>query len=279
MKKINTSAITAGTALPFKSGSIEHLQGSIKDVAAHLALKIIGNNYDPAKSYVLWGCVRTGSGSSSYVISEGAIFFNGEIYHVPAANFATPSPNTAVGKIVTGYETSTIADPVEFTDGIQRNIHEIREVVFSSDLPGAGIVDYQNLVFISLVYKEQVLTIDNTQSYVPSSPYHPATKKYVDEKSAGLTLIGVLGISTSGALTVKQAKSGILFSSSRSGAGIYQISHNIGNTNYFVTGIGTDDNTTSPRTYSSKSATGFQVKVSDDATTNDGNIELQIFAY
>ena len=40
----------------------------------------------------------------------------------------------------------------------------------------------------SLLKKEEILTKANTKEYVPIADYNPATKKYVDDKFAGLQI-------------------------------------------------------------------------------------------
>jgi hypothetical protein len=89
----------------------------------------------------LYGLVNTGSGSS-YDISAGSVFYNGEVYLVDAASFTITGGQFAVCKIVTSNFSGVNADPVQFNDGINRNIHEIRKVVISADLGGSGISNY-----------------------------------------------------------------------------------------------------------------------------------------
>lgn len=143
MRKINTSSITSTVAMPFKSGTIDHLQKAYTEAVAALAKNMIGTDYDPTKFYILHGCVNSGSGSS-YVISAGAIFYNGEVYLVDAATF-TASGSTAVGTITKTQEV-TNADPVTFTDGVSRNVHDIYKIVFAAGTSGSGDVDFADLV-------------------------------------------------------------------------------------------------------------------------------------
>jgi len=145
MKKIITSGITTAVGMPIKSGTVEHLQAAYQEALTALARTNI-LSYDASKIYVLYGCVNSGSGSN-FVISAGAVFFNGEIYLVPAATFTTSGGNVAIGTITTTYFTATNADPVEFTDAILRSVHEIRQIVISSGTSGSGTANYSDFVF------------------------------------------------------------------------------------------------------------------------------------
>lgn len=143
MKKIITSGITTAVGMPIKSGTVEHLQAAYQEALTALArMNIL--SYDASKIYVLYGCVNSGSGAN-FVISAGAVFFNGEVYLVPSATFTTSGGNVAIGTVTTTYFTATNADPVEFTDAILRSVHEIRQIVISSGTSGA--TNYADFVF------------------------------------------------------------------------------------------------------------------------------------
>ena len=53
---------------------------------------------------------------------------------------------------------------------------------------GEAIIDYITATqkTLKLVGESEVLTKSNTSSFTPTSNYHPATKKYVDEMIAAL---------------------------------------------------------------------------------------------
>ncbi|CAB4136069.1 hypothetical protein UFOVP579_16 [uncultured Caudovirales phage] len=129
MKKITTDNITTSVGMPIKSGTLQHLQSAYQEALDALSRSILGA-VDPAKIYVLWGCVNSGS-YPNYDISEGAVYYNGEIFHVPAANFTLGIVGPAVASISTSYYTGTNADPVQFTSGITYNVHEIRQITIA----------------------------------------------------------------------------------------------------------------------------------------------------
>lgn len=152
MKKIDVSAVTSSIGFPVKSGSLTHIQSAYQEAIAELGKAIAGSSYASDKAYILNGCVNGGSGGN-YVISAGAVLFNGEVYLVDAAAFATTGSNVAVGVISTTFFAASNADPVEFTDGVLRNVHQIRKIVLQAGLSGSGIANY--LDFIDVTRKLQ----------------------------------------------------------------------------------------------------------------------------
>lgn len=144
MRKVDLSAVSTSIGMPIKSGTIQHLQLAYQEALDALAKAAIGSTYDATKFYILYGCVNSTS-APTFTISAGAIFYNGEIYLVDAVTFTAGGGNTAVGTITTTQYT-TNADPVEFTDGITRNVHNIRKIVFADGASGSGNVDFGNLL-------------------------------------------------------------------------------------------------------------------------------------
>lgn len=153
MKHVDLSAVTSVNGFPFKSGTMSHLQSAYQEAISSAVKSIIfGSLYDPANGYILHGCINTGIGSN-YIISAGAVFFNGEVYQVPAATFSISGAQVAVGVITTTYFSASNADPVAFTDGVSRNVHQIKQVVFSAGLSGSGAFNF--LSAVDMRYKPQ----------------------------------------------------------------------------------------------------------------------------
>jgi hypothetical protein len=123
MKKLNTSAVSTTNGLPVKAGSLVHIQSAYTEVLAETLKGVIGADYSPTAPYRVAGLINTAG-----AVSAGSIFYGGEVYLVDA--FSLPSPANAA--LSTTYFTDISADPVAFTDGTPRNIHEIRKIVFGA---------------------------------------------------------------------------------------------------------------------------------------------------
>jgi hypothetical protein len=143
MRSLKTSDISSAVGFPVKGGTLNHLQLAYKEAIDALARSVI-SNYQPNTAYRLYGLINSGNGID-YNISAGAVFYNGEIYLVDATIFSLAVNQVAVLSIVTTYFNDPSADPVQFTDGNARTVHEIRKVVIGSGLSGSGIADFVNL--------------------------------------------------------------------------------------------------------------------------------------
>ena len=136
MKKLDTTAITTAVGFPVKSGTLLFLQQAFQEMGNAAIQAIIGSSYDATKVYILFGCVATGADPGVRTFSAGAVFFNGEVFIVPAAAFT--SVDVSVGTIVTSYFNDPTADPVTFTDGVPRSAHQIRQVIIADGASGSG---------------------------------------------------------------------------------------------------------------------------------------------
>jgi len=144
MKKLDLSSVSSINQFPVKEGTIDFLQFAYQEAITAMGNNFIGGNAVANTGYVLWGCVNTGSGLN-YSISSGAIFYNGEVYLVPAVTFTASAGQVAIANIViTQYTTN--ADPVLFTDGVSRNVHNIRSINFTAGVSGAGVFDFTQIV-------------------------------------------------------------------------------------------------------------------------------------
>lgn len=152
MKILNTTPISDAAQMPIKKGTLKFLQDSYTEAINAILTWISQTQYtdafDPTVPFCLYGCVNTGTGSS-YVVSAGAIFYQGEFYLVPAANFTVVGGgDTAVCGILTTQYTVD-ADPVTFTDSTPRNVHNIRTVVITEGASGSAAFDFASIVRIT----------------------------------------------------------------------------------------------------------------------------------
>lgn len=123
---------------PFLGPSVDFLQNATHEVLLAFGRAMVGNAYAANTVYVLYGCVLTGvsSGAGNYAITAGAIFYNGEVYLVPAVGTtAVGGGNTVYSALAT---TNPSPDPVTFSDGSSKNVHDVRKWVTSVSATGGG---------------------------------------------------------------------------------------------------------------------------------------------
>lgn len=144
MKQLDYTLITASKGQLLKSGSLKFFQ----DIPTEIGQALIQTHYGvPPTSttvYILYGCVNSGSGST-YTISAGAVYYQGEIFFVPAASF-TASIGTAVASIVMTPVADSRHDPIWMTDGSTPNVHFERTIIISDAVSGSGVADFVDIV-------------------------------------------------------------------------------------------------------------------------------------
>jgi len=189
MKQLITAGrgISATVAFPPKQGTWDFLQQAHQETTSATIIGMIGPNYSAATVYILYGCnLYTGAGMVEYC-SPGALFFNGEVYYLPAA---VPVPPLIVPFVllvmlsvsqytptISGYAT---ADPVILTDSSSQNLHDIRSFSFTSGTSGTGTLsgttasDWTNVVRIntpasvysgSAGFNGQTVNFDHNNTY------------------------------------------------------------------------------------------------------------------
>jgi len=133
MKKIKTTDITTSAAMPVKQGTLDHLQSAYKEIIQGLALQMVkgGNG-------ILYGCIKTQTGLS-WSITSGYVYYNGEVYLSDAASGVLSGGQSIWGTITTTNLTAANADPVQFSDGSNNNVHLIEKFVWSSNTTGTQL--------------------------------------------------------------------------------------------------------------------------------------------
>jgi len=141
MKILDLSPITTTNEFPVKSGTLQFIQDSYKESLAQ-ALSSLIESMDSTQVYILSGLYNSGSGSN-YNVSQGVVYFDGELFDVPAFSFTLSGSELPYPSVnITQYTTN--ADPVTFTDGTPRNVHNIRTLVVTNTTTYAGIMEYNN---------------------------------------------------------------------------------------------------------------------------------------
>jgi hypothetical protein len=156
MKRLKTTNITTTAGLPIQGPTLDFLQDASKEALNSLARAIITNDfYDANTPYVLFGCTNSGSGSN-YIIAAGAIYYQGEVWLVPAATFTISGPNIA--RLVVTSNWLAGVDPVQFTDLSTHNVHEDKIL---QPQAGATGIDYGTIRFFN---KRTTITLNSPYS-------------------------------------------------------------------------------------------------------------------
>jgi hypothetical protein len=140
MNRIDTSFAANGQ--PFLAPtSLDMLQNAYKDGIRELALAQIGSSYSTSVPYILWGCEE----GSSPIVSQGAIFFNGEVLF--CAGRGSAGVGTLIASLGIAYP---VSDPVTFEDGSTNNIHQIRTCNLTYGTSGTGTIgDFTDFVRVN----------------------------------------------------------------------------------------------------------------------------------
>jgi hypothetical protein len=141
MKKIKTTDIISGSAMPLKSGSLNHLQSAYQEPLIDIIQTFEAkNDTEGFPNYstpiIMYGCRWTGTG-----VTQGVLVYGSEIYRCQAVNITLGVGQVVIGTITTTYLTATNADPVVFSDATSNNVHEIRQIVWSAGTSGTGDFD------------------------------------------------------------------------------------------------------------------------------------------
>lgn len=280
MRILDISPITDSAQFKMKKGTLQFLQDSHKETIATTIAALIGTAYDPTVLYVLSGCINTGTGSS-YIISEGAVFYNSEVYLVNASSFTLSGSNVALfTQVITQYTTN--ADPVTFTDTTIHNIHNIRRMQVGQGLAGSAIQDWSARSVLNFNIPAQLnLTatgLGSISGTYPNLSVDVATPSYT-----GVRLFWVGNITSNGASITKLGglPTVSITSVTHPSTGIYVINHNIGAQSYYADGIVSDatDNTAVLKQMKNYTTSAFQVQTAGNAGQLDAPFQLRIYGY
>jgi len=140
MKTLDLSNIVAGTRrLGAVRATFDHMMESLAETIDALARAATNNNQ--TNVMLLWGCVNSGSGLN-YILSAGAVYYQGEIYQVPAFTGTSGGAPVPVLNISTTWRAG---DPVAYSDASTFNTHKIRTMVWTLATSGTGLSDFSAL--------------------------------------------------------------------------------------------------------------------------------------
>jgi len=148
MKKIKTTDIIAGSAMPIKKGTLDHLQSAYSETIQDVNKAYWAGERGGTQPMALHGLINSGTGST-FTISAGALMLNtySEVFRCDAQTVVVNVGQVLIGTVTTTYLTAADADPVEFSDSTSNNVHEIRKIVWSSALVNTGTLNYSDLYF------------------------------------------------------------------------------------------------------------------------------------
>ncbi len=139
MKKIETTNIAGTQDAPFIKATFDHLNEANLNSTSDIIKGLLGT-YTTNDIIVLFGCVVTATIPGTSSITAGAIYYNGEIYEVDAnASLVTTGSDILVWGIATTYRAG---DPIKWSDGENRNLHQIDKFALSAGLSGSGLANY-----------------------------------------------------------------------------------------------------------------------------------------
>ena len=137
MKTLDLSAVTPSIGIIPQKDTVEHITSSYLEGVASLAKSMIPISWQTGKLVILHGCVATGSNPGARTLTAGAVFYNGEVYQVPAASFTTTGSQIGIWTLQdvnTGTES-------KLTDGSDVHVLVDNKFVFSAGLAGSGDFD------------------------------------------------------------------------------------------------------------------------------------------
>jgi hypothetical protein len=157
-----------------------------------------------------------------------------------------------------------------------RNVGTVGGTVAAGDDPRFGYT--QSQIDTLFAKKADVILKGAGTAYTPTASTDPVNKQYADT-AAGAKMVWLGQINSDG--TNFTIAGSLLVTSARTGTGAYRISHNLGSTNFFCTGMGVDDVATlsSPRSFIIQNSNQFDVHVSDDASANDAAVQIAMWSY
>jgi hypothetical protein len=163
MKKIDTSNITGDVKSPIVKRTLEFYNEAIAEGIEDLVKALYGS-YTADDLVILHGCEVTANIGTTSSVTEGAIYYNGEVYRVDAnASINSPS-NTLVWSISNSFDAG---DPVLYSDSTGYNQHKVSKMVLSNAVSGSGLADYNGseIKYLHKLYnKAEQSDLDTTNS-------------------------------------------------------------------------------------------------------------------
>lgn len=150
MNKIDTTQVTDPTSLqPFTTKSLAFLQGAYQEAMQAIVRGLVGElNWTQITvpgGIALGGVYPSGNnlGEGFIIASETGNIEDAEIFYYAGQTGVLAYPTPVFDLLETN---DGVADPVEFSDGVSKNVHKVRRLTVLNQASGSGMFDYANLV-------------------------------------------------------------------------------------------------------------------------------------
>lgn len=104
-----------------------------------------------------------------------------KIVYIPAMAMATYTDANNANLMIAIITQTTFQLGITVTDGIATQSSQVLNHIYEAPSNG-NVYGRKNKDWVEVPEKSDVLTKNNETEYTPTQPYHPATKKYVDDK-------------------------------------------------------------------------------------------------
>lgn len=104
-----------------------------------------------------------------------------KIVYIPAMAMATYTDANNANLMIAIITQTTFQLGITVTDGIATQSSQVLNHIYEAPSNG-NVYGRKNKDWVEVPEKSDVLTKTNTSPFTPTQPYHPATKKYVDDK-------------------------------------------------------------------------------------------------
>ncbi len=168
-KHLNLNLTSATNIALFTAGTIDFLQLAIKEAYISSLKATIGNGFQLAYPYVIYGLTSSTSGGNT-TFTEGWIFFNNTIYYYPGGTIANPTGSNVfiINRNTVSWSNAFGGDPMTFTVSGTSNVHNDNQIIVATGASGSGdltnnsLSDYSNLKFILNEFSSTALTLQGT---------------------------------------------------------------------------------------------------------------------
>ena len=159
MKNVLSTGITSSSQQPYTKTTHEWYNAMSKDVAEAFVKSLIPSSAYTGKLVILSGCKLTGTNPGARTVSDGWVWYSGEIFRVNAGTFTTGVGEVGVWSI------NTVATNLTFSDGASKPVHQEKTLVLSNGESGSQLFD-ENSVNVTSI---PVLYVQNPDRIITKS--------------------------------------------------------------------------------------------------------------